>query len=73
MKNNHSDLRDVAMSNTFNSPEDKLEDKTKEQLQSELAEALRKISELMALENRRKEAETQVREKNEFFQHVLVR
>ncbi|MEJ2672851.1 MAG: ATP-binding protein [Deltaproteobacteria bacterium] len=42
-----------------------------EQLQSELAEALRKISELMALENRRKEAETQVREKNEFFQHVL--
>ena len=71
MKSSRSALRSTFKSENHNSQGNKFENKTKEQLQSELEEALRKISELVSLENRCRKAEEKIKQQNEFFTHML--
>ena len=60
-----------ASSKSSNFVTDKLKEKTKEQLESELEEAVRRISELVTFEDRCRQAEEKVKEQNEFFKHML--
>ena len=55
----------------FNSSENEFQEKTREQLEQELNGALETISALMTLEKRCKQAEEQVRQQKEFFDHML--
>ena len=71
MKKGQRPLQNDAKSGKGNSPENKFEDKTREQLKSELAEALRKNSELVSLANRCGEAEEKVKQQNKFFNNIL--
>ena len=57
--------------NSKNSLQDKLAGKTKEQLKTELAEALLKISELSTLETRCRQVEEKLSQQNEFFNNML--
>ncbi len=71
MEKNYNSIHGTYRASDHDPLKDKFEDKTKEQLKGELEEALRKISKLVSLENRCREAEEKVKQQNEFFNHML--